>query len=239
MMSAWNDRPTEIANLLNPAFCALLLAQAVRGYQEETKVGLPYALAFLVLPLVLHKPTMTRSAAELQLEFSHWPYRVDLAHLTVVADRPGRPIPMQRMGGGKNWLGCHLIVLLALHRHFVEEQQPVPNFLVLDQPSQVYFPTLDDYKGLTGTTEDTARSGGDLDAVQRMFGLIFGLCQLLAPNLQVIVWNMLIYRTSGSRRPWLNLCGTASENAHLFRSLGSHSLRKAAKRVIYTTNAVV
>jgi len=130
---------------------------------------------------------MTQSAADLQLEFSRWPYRLDLAHLTVVADRPGRPIPMQRMGGGKNWLGCHLIALLALHRHFVEEQRPVPGFLVLDQPSQVYFPTLDDYKRLSGTTEDTARSGGDLDAVQRMFGLVFGVCQLLAPNLQVIV----------------------------------------------------
>ncbi|MDP8983018.1 MAG: DUF3732 domain-containing protein [Acidobacteriota bacterium] len=130
---------------------------------------------------------MSRSSEDLQLEFSRWPYRLDLAHLTVVADRPGRPIPMQRMGGGKNWLGCHLIALLALHRHFIEEQRPVPGFLVLDQPSQVYFPTLDDYKKLTGTTDDTVRSGGDLEAVQRMFDLIFGVCQLVAPHLQVIV----------------------------------------------------
>jgi hypothetical protein len=56
-MLSWTDRPTEIANLLNPAFCALLLAQAVRGYQEETTAGLPYPLAFLILPLILHKPT--------------------------------------------------------------------------------------------------------------------------------------------------------------------------------------
>jgi len=56
-MPSWTERPTEIANLLNPAFCALLLAQAVRGYQEESAAGMPYALAFLVLPLVLHKPT--------------------------------------------------------------------------------------------------------------------------------------------------------------------------------------
>jgi cell division septum initiation protein DivIVA len=130
---------------------------------------------------------MSRSAEDLQLEFGRWPYRLNLLQLTVRADRPGRPIPMQRMGGGKNWLGCHLILLLALHRHFVEEQRPVPGFLILDQPSQVYFPTLEDYKRLTGTTEDTARSGGDLEAVQRMFDLIFGICQRLAPNLQVIV----------------------------------------------------
>ncbi|MDP8983017.1 MAG: DUF6521 family protein [Acidobacteriota bacterium] len=57
MMASWTERPTEIANLLNPAFCALLLGQAVRGYQEEASAGLPYPLAFLILPLVLHKPT--------------------------------------------------------------------------------------------------------------------------------------------------------------------------------------
>lgn len=57
MMPSWAERPTEIANLLNPAFCALLLVQAVRGYQDETAAGLPYPIAFLVLPLVLHKPT--------------------------------------------------------------------------------------------------------------------------------------------------------------------------------------
>src|SRR5713101_6964911 len=73
--------------------------------------------------------SMTQSAKDLQLEFQNWPYRFDLNHLTVMADRPGRAIPMQRMGGGKNWLGCHLITLLSLHRLFVEERRPVPGFL--------------------------------------------------------------------------------------------------------------
>jgi hypothetical protein len=131
--------------------------------------------------------SMTQSAKDLQLEFQNWPYRFDLNHLTVMADRPGRAIPMQRMGGGKNWLGCHLITLLSLHRLFVEERRPVPGFLILDQPSQVYFPSLQDYKALSGTTEETVRADADLDAVRRMFDVLFALCHSLVPNFQIMV----------------------------------------------------
>ena len=46
----------ELANLLNPAFCALLLQDAAHGYQASSGQGLPYALAYLVLPIVLYPP---------------------------------------------------------------------------------------------------------------------------------------------------------------------------------------
>ncbi len=65
---------------------------------------------------------------------------------------------MHRMGGGKNWLGCHFLALLALHEHFVQERRSVPGFLILDQPTQVYFPSTQQYKALSGTTEDTLES---------------------------------------------------------------------------------
>ncbi len=45
---------------------------------------------------------MTEWAKRLQLEHSDSPYRFDLDKLTVIADRPERPIPMGRMGGGEN-----------------------------------------------------------------------------------------------------------------------------------------
>jgi hypothetical protein len=56
-MLAWNQRPIEVANLFNPAFCALLLRQAVAGYQKISGHGMDYAMAFVVLPVVLHKAT--------------------------------------------------------------------------------------------------------------------------------------------------------------------------------------
>jgi hypothetical protein len=94
---------------------------------------------------------------------------------------------MQRMGGGKNWLGCHLIGLLALHQHFAQNHCPVPRVLVLDQPTQVYFPSTQQYKALSGTTEETLESDADLDAVRRMFALLFSVCVKLFPDFQIIV----------------------------------------------------
>ena len=131
---------------------------------------------------------MTRWAKQLELEHSEWPFRLDLRHLTVAVDRPGRrPIPMQRIGGGENWLGCHLITLLSLHRLFIDDNRPVPRFLILDQPTQVYFVSPTQYKALDGSTDKTLESDADLVAVQRLFKLLFDFCADVAPEFQLIV----------------------------------------------------
>jgi hypothetical protein len=130
---------------------------------------------------------MSQWAKDLRLEFSEWPFRFDLKHLTVVADRPGRPVSMQRMGGGENWLGCHLVALLALHKDFIDNNRPVPGFLILDQPTQVYFPSTQSYRALSGTTQETVESDADLEAVRRLFQLFFSVCVALAPKFQIIV----------------------------------------------------
>lgn len=54
-MKAWNQRPFEIRNLFNPAFCGLILFRALRSYEEMNNEGMPFSLALLVLPLCLHK----------------------------------------------------------------------------------------------------------------------------------------------------------------------------------------
>ncbi len=56
-MRLWAERPTEIANLLNPAFGSILIREAVFGYHQKAEADMPYILSFLVLPVVLHKPT--------------------------------------------------------------------------------------------------------------------------------------------------------------------------------------
>ena len=66
MLLSWPQRPIEVANLFNPAFCALLLRQAVEAHEDETGRGMSYVVAFVVLPVVLHKSTrelLPRSAA--------------------------------------------------------------------------------------------------------------------------------------------------------------------------------
>lgn len=56
-MQSWEQRPFEYANLLNPAFCSILLRNAIKGYESQKKQGMPYSLLFLVLPIVLHGST--------------------------------------------------------------------------------------------------------------------------------------------------------------------------------------
>ena len=54
-MKRWDQRPFEIRNLFNPAFCGLVLFRALHGYEEEDVRGMPFSLSLLVLPLCLHK----------------------------------------------------------------------------------------------------------------------------------------------------------------------------------------
>jgi ABC-3C biological conflict system middle component len=53
----WADRPPEIAYLLNPAFCAVVLKESARAYRSKSRIGMPLMLTHLVLPAALHKYT--------------------------------------------------------------------------------------------------------------------------------------------------------------------------------------
>ena len=95
---------------------------------------------------------------------------------------------MSRMGSGQNHLGCHVIAHLAhlahlaLHDWFVRHDRPVPGILILDQPSQVYFPEDQAVDRSIEDLEDTDRS-----AVIRLFELLRDVAAELAPGLQIIV----------------------------------------------------
>ena len=56
-MLPWKERPIEIAHLLNPAFCSVLLCDCVHAFQTKVPLGMPFTLSFLVLPMILHKST--------------------------------------------------------------------------------------------------------------------------------------------------------------------------------------
>ena len=125
---------------------------------------------------------MTEWARKLELEHSAHPLRFNLKKLTIVADTPDGPIPMDRMGSGENWVGYHLIGHLALHGWFSEQKRPVPHFLFLDQPSQVYFPPEKDVDGSIDSIQNDDRI-----ALRRMFELVFEVVAKHAPGFQVII----------------------------------------------------
>lgn len=127
---------------------------------------------------------MTELANNLNLEHSGDPVRLDLSKLTVVIDREERPIPLERMGSGENWVAYHLIAHLALHKYFTQHNRPIPRFLILDQPTQVYYP-MDKDSDLEGSLESLADE--DREAVRKMFNLILTVVRELFPNFQVII----------------------------------------------------
>jgi Family of unknown function (DUF6521) len=57
MMQPWTNRVIEEANLFNPAFCATLIAKAADEYQKKVQSPLPFPIAFLLLPITLHRGT--------------------------------------------------------------------------------------------------------------------------------------------------------------------------------------
>lgn len=125
---------------------------------------------------------MTAWAQGLELEHSKFPLRLDVKRLTVVADTADGLVPMDRMGSGENWVGYHLIAHLALHEWFAQRGRPVPRFLFLDQPSQVYFPPERDIDGSLGTISENDRL-----AVSRIFRRVFDVVGSLSPQMQVVM----------------------------------------------------
>jgi hypothetical protein len=125
-------------------------------------------------------------AKELRAEFSEHPFRLDLSNLTVVVDRPGRHIPMHRTGGGANHLAYHLGALLSLHQFAAANGRPIPQFLFLDQPTQVYFPSETVYKEADGSIERT-EADSDVQRVHKLFSLLHRFVTELCPGFQIIV----------------------------------------------------
>lgn len=92
---------------------------------------------------LLHLTTLTTALLpEFGVENANDPATLSLRELTLKIKRLDREDFLWEIGSGSNWLGYHLAVILALHKYFLElDATPVPSFLMIDQPSQVYFPT--------------------------------------------------------------------------------------------------
>lgn len=129
---------------------------------------------------------ISRYVRELEAEFSEFPFRLDLSQLTVVADRPERLVPMNKTGGGANHLAYHLGAMLALHHFTSNNRKPMPSFLFIDQPTQVYFPSEQVYKAASGTVEETERDS-DLEKVRKLFRMLYHFVAKEAPGFQIIV----------------------------------------------------
>lgn len=72
MNISWTERNTIVANLFNPAFCGEIIRVTAKEYNKHTNTKFPYAFAFIVLPIVLHKPTRERMPRTVRTYFFVW-----------------------------------------------------------------------------------------------------------------------------------------------------------------------
>lgn len=170
------DAPTEIDTGMSRARLAEVDREIEAINQPVSTEGMAERMESIQTRL---SSVMTDWASQLELEHAPAPFRIDFKRLTVVADLPERAVPMFHMGSGENWLGCHILAHFALHDWFVRQSRPVPRFLFLDQPSQVYFPAEAD-------TTDESVTDEDIEAVRRLFKFIYDQTTGLE-GLQVII----------------------------------------------------
>ncbi len=102
-----------------------------------------------------------------------------------VKNQNGRDDYLWEIGSASNWLAYHISVLLAFQEYYQKKNGvKVPNFLVIDQPSQVYFP-----QKLAGNNSDEyeIKNDEDKEAVKKIFLAMSNFLKQSNCNVQIIV----------------------------------------------------
>lgn len=122
---------------------------------------------------------MSKWVENLDVEYQDSPIRFDLSRLTMFIDTENKSIALPQIGSGANWVAYHLLLTLALHQHFIQNNRPLPRFIIFDQPTQVYYPPE--------KSDNLVEISADELAVNKMFDFIFDVVESLAPNFQVLI----------------------------------------------------
>ncbi len=125
----------------------------------------------------------------LQLEHAKENVRLNIRELTLQFGRlSGRTDFLWEVGSGQNWVGYHVAGMLALHEHFTSlNLNPVPRFLVIDQPSQVYFPEAWPTMEESPDGQNKVDSSSDIAGVRRIFNALSNFIDRKSGQFQVIV----------------------------------------------------
>lgn len=132
-------------------------------------------------------------AEQLAVERSGDHILVDMKELTLrFRTSSGRSDWLWEIGSGQNWMGYHISALCALHELFVDSSpSPVPQFLMIDQPSQVFFPeawpSADSDPLEAAPAEKRRKVSADIEGVRRVFKALADFVRRSKGQVQVIV----------------------------------------------------
>lgn len=129
-----------------------------------------------------------RLLPDLDVEYPDNPIQLDINNLTVKVTRDRRDDFLWEIGSGSNWLSYHLAIMLGLQQFFLSQAHSVvPSLLVIDQPSQVYFPKLLVQRGGEGQPEPRFDRDEDVAAVHKAFAVLSRVVTAANGKLQALV----------------------------------------------------
>lgn len=116
------------------------------------------------------------------------PISLDIDNLTLKVTSSERDDYLWEIGSGSNWLSYHVAAMLGLHQFFMSQRHNcVPTLLLVDQPSQVYFPKLLVRREGKTESEPAFDRDEDVAAVRKAFAVLSMVVAAAHGRLQVIV----------------------------------------------------
>jgi len=126
---------------------------------------------------------------QLDVENPDAPIEFDKTNLTIkIKTFDGRDNYLWEIGSASNWLSYHISISLAFQKFFQEKKSvSVPNILMFDQPSQVYFPQRSLREGSTIEEDADLIQDEDKAAVKKIFAALSAYIKESKSELQIIV----------------------------------------------------
>ncbi len=132
------------------------------------------------------------------------PISLEIDDLTIKVSGTDRDDYLSEIGSGANWLSYHIAVSLALQQFFLaQKHSPVPGFLFIDQPSQVYFPKKLVVRESDKEEDFTLTKDEDIDAVRKVFSVMASVTEKAGGRLQIVVLD------HASRDIWGSIAGVS------------------------------
>lgn len=146
--------------------------------ESEIKRKQDYALNYL-------KTEMAKILVQLDVEHPEDPVEFIIKDLTIrVKNQTGRDDYLWEIGSASNWLSYHISLILSLQHFFqTKSNVNVPNFIIFDQPSQVYFPRTH----YSPDEEIVQLHDDDKNAVKKIFETLSAFVKNAEFNIQIIV----------------------------------------------------
>ena len=116
---------------------------------------------------------MTKLSRRMEVEFQKGNASISVEDLSIkvqVDPSSDEMTSLAEIGSGANWVCYHLAGILAIHDHLSQNECPVPRTLLIDQPSQAWFP--EEFRITDSDGELIPKSAEDINRVRDIYRIL-------------------------------------------------------------------